>query len=106
MRFSQPLGSLAFAVMEQHADLVRRAVGTAVERHLVLPHGVGRAARVVSGRVFTETELGEYPLQAGNWLAVGAIEDGAATTLVEVNLRTWESREIVVTAPAADAIAC
>jgi hypothetical protein len=93
MHGNQPLGPLAHAVSEQFGDLARRAVGSAVENRR------GRTAEAVGGRsvlghVFTDQELAGQPLKAGNWVTIGSIRDGSTTTLVEINLGTWEAREI------------
>jgi hypothetical protein len=97
MKPNQPLGALAHAVIEQFGELATDAVGSAVERRRV------RAADAVGGRrilghVFTDAELADQPLKAGNWIAVGAVRDGGSTTLVEINLATWEAREIAASA--------
>jgi hypothetical protein len=92
MHGNQPLGPLANAVIEQFGDLATQAVGSAVERRRALvADAVGR--RPVLGHVFTDSELADQPLRAGNWITVGAVRDEASTTLVEINLGTWEMRE-------------
>jgi hypothetical protein len=93
MHKNQPLGSLAHAVIEQFGELADSAVGRAVEqRRALVADAVG--GRPICGHVFTDAELADQPLRAGNWLTVGAVRDGVTTTLVEINLGTWEAREV------------
>jgi hypothetical protein len=97
MHANQPLGLLAHAVIEQFGELATDAVGTAVERRRTRSADAVGGKRVL-GHVFTDAELADQPLQPGNWIAVGAVRDGRTTTLVEINLGTWEAREIATTA--------
>jgi hypothetical protein len=93
MRENQPLGPLAHAVIEQFGELADDAIDRAVEeRRARVADAVG--GRRILGHVFTDTELADQPLRAGNWLTVGAVRDGGTTTLVEFNLGTWEAREV------------
>jgi hypothetical protein len=88
-----PLGPLAHAVIEQFGELADDAVVRAVERRRArVADAVG--GRGVLGHVFTDTELADQPLRPGCWVTVGAIRDGGTTTLVEINLGTWETREM------------
>jgi hypothetical protein len=90
---NQPLGPLAHAVIEQFGELADDAVDRAVEqRRARVTDALG--GRRILGHVFTDSELADQPLRAGNWLTVGAIRDGGTTTLVELNLGTWEAREV------------
>jgi hypothetical protein len=93
MHGNQPLGPLAHAVIEQFGELAHRAVGTAVERHSARVAGAAAGPSIL-GYVFTDQELADQPLRPGNWVTIGAVHDGATTTLVEINLGTWEAREI------------
>jgi hypothetical protein len=97
MERSQPLGLLAHAVLEQYGDLAIDAVGTAVERHRTRVADVLRGSRV-QGHVFSDAELAGQALRAGNWVTIGAIRDGGTTTLIEINLSTWEAREVAMSA--------
>jgi hypothetical protein len=93
MDTNRPLGSLAQAAVEQFGDLAKRAVARAVE------HRGGRdlaaGGRQIVGHVFSERELEDQPLKPGNWLTVGIVREGTTTTLVEINVGTWETREVV-----------
>lgn len=90
---NQPLGPLAHAVIEQFGELADDAVDRVVEqRRARVADAVG--GRRILGHVFTDTELADQPLRAGNWVTVGAVREGGTTTLVEINLGTWETREV------------
>ncbi len=93
MEKNQPLGPLAHAVIEQFGELADEAVVSAVERRKARAADAVRGKRVL-GHVFTDRELADQPLRAGNWVTVGAVREGGTTTLVEFNLRTWEAREM------------
>ena len=93
MHQNQPLGPLAHAVIEQFGELADGAIVRAVElRRAGVADAVG--GRRILGHVFSDAELADQPLKAGNWVTVGAVRDGSTTTLVEINLGTWEAREI------------
>jgi hypothetical protein len=93
MHKNQPLGPLAHAIIEQFGELADDAVDRAVEeRRARVADAVG--GRRILGHVFTDSELADQPLRAGNWITVGAVRDGGTTTLVEINLGTWEAREV------------
>ena len=97
MEKNQPLGPLAHAVIEQFGELADSAVVNAVEqRRARVADALG--GRRVLGHVFTDSELADQPLRAGNWVTVGAVREGGTTTLVEFNLGTWEAREMGVSA--------
>jgi hypothetical protein len=93
MKRNQPLGALAHAVIEQFGELADSAVVRAVEQRRARAADAVGGKRVL-GHVFSDTELADQPLRAGNWVTVGAVRDGGTTTLVEINLGTWEAREV------------
>ena|SRR3712207_6702290 len=93
MEKNHPLGPLAHAVIEQFGELADSAVVSAVERRKARAADALGGRRVL-GHVFTDTELADQPLRAGNWVTVGAVREGGTTTLVEFNLGTWEAREM------------
>jgi hypothetical protein len=90
---NQPLGSLAHAVIEQFGELADNAVIRAVEQRRARTADALGGRRVL-GHVFSDAELAGQPLRAGNWVTVGSVRDGGTTTLVEINLGTWEAREV------------
>lgn len=93
MQQNQPLGPLAHAIIEQFGEIADDAIVQAVEkRRAGAADAVG--GRRILGHLFTDAELADQPLRAGNWVTVGAVRDGGTTTLVEFNLGTWEAREL------------
>lgn len=88
------LGPLAHAVIEQFGDLADNAVDRAVARRRALLNATLQGETIL-GHVYSDDELAGERLRPGNWVTVGAVLDGDAPTLIEINLGTWETREVV-----------
>jgi len=87
------LGPLAHAVIEQFGELADNAVHSAVARRRARLNATLQGERIL-GHVYSDDELAGEQLRPGNWVTVGAVLDGGAPTLIEINLRTWETREL------------
>jgi hypothetical protein len=86
-----PLGTLAFAILEQHGAAVEAAVASILEQERAALPPDRRAH--VAGYVYGEREVARQSLQTGNWVTLGEITTGVATTFVEVNVATGEMRQ-------------
>ncbi len=98
MMSTAPLGSLAEVILELHGDLINAAFARSVAKRAPLADREGGTlpSNLTIGR-FRADELSAQYIQAGNWVAVGVIQDTSAMTIVEFNLSTFESREVSAT---------
>lgn len=87
------LGPLAHAVIEQFGELADTAVDRAVARRKAALNETLHPDRVL-GHVYSDRELASERLRPGNWVTVGSVTGDGTATLIEINLRTWETREI------------
>lgn len=98
------LGPLAHAVIEQFGELADNAVDRAVARRRARLNATLQGDGV-RGLVYSDAELAGERLRPGNWVTVGAVLDGDAPTLIEINLGTWETRELATPPTSAAALA-
>jgi hypothetical protein len=95
MMSTAPLGSLAEVILELHGELIDAALARAVAKRAPLADREGGTlpSEVTIVR-FRVDEIASQRIQAGNWVAVGVVQDTSATATVEFNLSTFESREV------------
>lgn len=104
MKTNFPLGPLAYAVIEQYGELAESALTDAVRWWQSAHGGDGGdgSACAITGRLFGEDELANQPLQPGNWLSVGLVEDGVQKAVIEINLTDGRTREKSIAMPVPD----
>lgn len=86
-----PLGSLAYAILEEYGGVVQAAVDDVVTRTraALAPD----AEREINGRVY-DREVVRQPLREGNWVALGEVAATATTRIqIDVHISTGEIRE-------------
>ncbi|MGH2558877.1 MAG: hypothetical protein ACRDJH_07420 [Thermomicrobiales bacterium] len=98
MQRNFPLGSLAYAVIEQYGDLAETALTDALRWRQMANGCADGAACAISGRLFADEELASQPLQPGNWLSIGLVGDGVHQAVIEINLTDGSTREKTVSA--------
>jgi hypothetical protein len=95
MKSTAPLGSLAEVILELHGELIDAAFARAAAKRAPLADREGGTlASGVTIVRYSVDEIASQHIQAGNWVAVGVIEDTNAKAIVEFNLSTFESREV------------
>jgi hypothetical protein len=98
MMSTAPLGSLAEVILELHGELIDEAFARAAAKRSPLADREGGTLpsnlTIVRFRV---DELASQHIQAGNWVAVGVIQEASAMAMIEFNLSTFESREVFKT---------
>jgi hypothetical protein len=97
------LGPLAHAVIEQFGELADTAVDSAVARRRARLNATLQSKPIL-GRVYSDSELAAERLRPGNWVTVGAVMEEEDSTLIEINLRTWEARELANSTPQSAAL--
>jgi hypothetical protein len=96
MMSTAPLGSLAEVILELHDKLISAAISRAVTRRApVTARESGSLPVDLTVIRFRNEELSAQHIQPGNWVAVGIIKDKTSATIIEFNLSTFESREVV-----------
>src|SRR4051794_5289668 len=95
MMSTAPLGSLAEVILELHGELIDAALSRAVAKRAPDTRREGGTLPTDLTVIRYRTkELSSQPIQPGNWVAVGTIQDPETAMIVEFNLSTFESREV------------
>ena len=94
-----PMGSLANVVLEEHEPTAQAAVARALERVRAQEHRED-LERNVSAWSYDVREVARQPIKAGCWVTLGEVTYADLTILIDVNVRTGETREVIVVAPA------
>ena len=95
MMTAAPLGALAEVILEQYGELIEAAIADAVRRRAPLSALDRAVFPEPQGERFRSEELAEMHIQPGNWVAVGRVVNIQSQVLIEINLSTWEWREVV-----------
>lgn len=90
------LGPLAYAILEEHGDVVRAAVDDVVTRTRaeVAPD----VQRNINGRVY-DAEAAHQPLLEGNWVPLGEVAATTTVIHIDVNVSAGKIRERQVAMP-------
>lgn len=94
MMTAAPLGALAEVILEQYGDLIEAGIADAVGRRAPLSPLDRAVFPEALGERFRSEELAEMHIQPGNWVAVGRVVNFQSRVLIEINLSTWEWREV------------
>lgn len=93
-----PMGSLAYAVHDLHGERLDAALDRAIERAAKRSAPTGDISVLSAvGRLYDDREAARQPIRAGNWVTLGEVRGAGATTFIDINVGTGETREVTDT---------